>query len=200
MRVTKQLAGVWLAALLLLPAGAWAAGANASADTYVSSATPSSNFGTATAINIGGGNTGLIQFDLSALPAGLAAANINKATMTFYVNTVAIAGAVDISQVTSAWTETGVNNGNRPTYLSPFLLGVPTSTSRQYVTVDVTQLVKDWVSGVARQPRRTDFRGGGSSDDGDRSGQQGKSDHEPPGVSGCGDPVGGSGGSDGTAR
>jgi hypothetical protein len=140
--------GGWLATLVLAPVGAWAAGANASADTYVSSAAPASNFGTATAINIGGGNTGLIQFDLSGLPAGLAAANINKATMTFYVNTVAIAGALDIAQVTSAWTEAGVNNGNRPTYLSPFLLGVATTTSRQYVTVDVTQLVKDWVTGV----------------------------------------------------
>jgi Collagen triple helix repeat (20 copies) len=148
---TKRLAiGVWAAGLLLAPAGAWAAGANATADTYISSTSPASNFGTATAINIGGGNTGLIQFDLSGLPAGLAAANIGKATMTFYVNTVAIGGAVDIAQVTSAWTEAGVNNSNRPTFLSPFLLGVPTGVSRQYVTVDVTQLVKDWVTGVAQ--------------------------------------------------
>jgi Collagen triple helix repeat (20 copies) len=141
--------GGWLAALMLAPIGAWAAGANASADTYVSSISPASNFGTATAINVGGGNTALIQFDLSGLPAGLAAANINKASMTFYVNTVAISGAVDIAQVTSAWTEASVNNNSRPTYLSPFLLGVPTTTPRQYVTVDVTQLVKDWVTGVA---------------------------------------------------
>ena len=171
MVITKRSAiGVCVAALLLTPVGAWAAGANTSADTYISSTVPGSNFGTATAINIGGGNTALIQFDLSGLPAGLAAANINKATMTFYVNTVAIGGAVDIAQVTSAWTETGVNNGNRPTYLSPFLLGVPTTTSRQYVTVDVTQLVKDWVTGVATNYRRADFRGGLSFDDGDRAG------------------------------
>jgi hypothetical protein len=149
--LTKRLAiGAWMAALLLVPGGAWAAGANAIADTYVSSTSPASNFGTATTISVGGGNTGLIQFDLSGLPAGLAAANINKATMTFYVNTVAIGGSVDIAQVTSAWTEAGVNNSNRPTFLSPFLLGVPTGVSRQYVTVDVTQLVKDWVTGVAQ--------------------------------------------------
>ncbi|MCU1234379.1 MAG: hypothetical protein JWP63_2346 [Candidatus Solibacter sp.] len=135
--------------LLVGTSAAWAAGANASADTYVSSTSPASNFGTATAINIGGGNTGLIQFDLSGLPAGLAAANVNKATMTMFVNTVAVGGAVDIAQVTSPWTESTVNNNNRPTYLSPFLLGVPASASRQYVTVDVTQLVKDWVTGVA---------------------------------------------------
>ena len=150
MELTKRLGiGVGLAALWMYPVGAWAQGANASADTYISSVSPGSNYGTGTAINIGGGNTGLIQFDLSQLPAGLTADNINKATMTFYVNTVATAGGVDISQVTSGWTEGGVNNGNRPTYLSPFLSNVTTGTNRQFVTVDVTQLVKDWVTGVA---------------------------------------------------
>src|SRR5215469_10615356 len=94
---------------LLVPAGLLAAGVNTSADTYVSSSSPTANFGTATAVNIGGGNTGLIQFDLSALPPGLTAAQINKATMTFFVNTVLVSGGADISVITSAWTETGVN-------------------------------------------------------------------------------------------
>jgi hypothetical protein len=94
----------YLTALLMFPAVARATGATVNADTHVSLTTPASNFGTATAIKIGGGNTGLVQFDLSALPAGLTAADISKATMTFYVNTVAIAGSVDIAQVTSAWT------------------------------------------------------------------------------------------------
>ena len=117
------------AAMLFAPLAAWAAGANAAADTYVSSTGPASNFGTATAINIGGGNAGLIQFDLSQLPPGLTVAQINKATMTFYVNTAAIPGSVDISQVTSAWSEGGVNNGNRPTYLAPFALAVATANN-----------------------------------------------------------------------
>jgi hypothetical protein len=133
-----------LAAALLAPNAIWAAGANAIADTYVASSAASGNFGSAAGINIGGGSTGLIQFDLGGLPAGLSASNINKATMTFFVNSV----AVDIAQVTSAWTESAVTGLNRPAYLSPFLLGVPVTASRQYVTVDVTQLVKDWVTGV----------------------------------------------------
>ena len=139
---------VWLAGVMLIPSLAGAAGANATADTHISSSSPASSYGTATAVNVGGPNTGLIQFDLSALPAGLLGSNISKATMTFYVNTVAFAGAVDISQVTSAWTE-AVTYSTRPTYLAPFLLAVPTTANRQYITVDVTQLVKDWVTGVA---------------------------------------------------
>jgi Collagen triple helix repeat (20 copies) len=153
MELTKRLGiGVGLAALWMCPVGAWAQGANASADTYISSVSPGSNYGTGTAINIGGGNTALIQFDLSQLPTGLTADNINKATMTFYVNTVATAGGVDIAQVTGSWIEsgvTGVTYNSRPTFLSPFLINVPTANNRQFVTVDVTQLVKDWVTGVA---------------------------------------------------
>jgi len=138
-----------LAGLLLAPMIALAGGANTSADTYVSASSPAVNFGAATTINVGAGNTGLIQFDLTGLPSALTAATIGKATMTLYVNTVAVPGAVDVAQVTSGWSESAVNNNSRPTYLSPFLLGVPTTTSRQYLTLDVTQLVKDWVTGVA---------------------------------------------------
>jgi Cu/Ag efflux protein CusF len=58
-------------------------------------------------------------------------------------------GGVDVSQVTSAWTETGVTYGTRPTFLSALATGVPITTAKQWVTVDVTQLVQDWVTGVA---------------------------------------------------
>ena len=147
-KIGHLITGVCVSTLLLAPLGAWATGANANADTHISSASTAANYGTAAAVNIGAGYTGLIQFDLSSLPA-LTADQINKATMTFYVNTAAVPGAVDISQVSSAWAEAGVNFINRPTYASPFLVGVPISAGKQFVTVDISQLVKDWVTGVA---------------------------------------------------
>ena len=145
----RLLSGVCLTALWAIPSTVFAAGASIAADTYVSTAQPGVNFGTATSVLIGGPNTGLVQFDLSSLPPGLNAADINKATMTFYVNSVAVPGGVDISQVMSAWAENTVTNNTRPSVLAPFLLSVPTAAGRAYVTVDVTQIVKDWVSGVA---------------------------------------------------
>ncbi len=134
---------------LSAPLAAWAVGANVNADTHINSASPAANYGTATAVKVGGGYTGLVQFDLSSLPADLTAAQINKATVTFYVNAVSASGAVDISQVTSTWTETEVNATNRPTFLSAFATGVATTTSKEYITVDMTRLVKDWVTGAA---------------------------------------------------
>lgn len=149
MRSELAKAGVYLGMLALLTGITWAAGANTSADVHISSTSPNSNYGTATGINVGGGNTALIQFDLSQLPSGLTAAQIAKATMTFYVNSAPVPGAVDLSQVTSAWTESGVTFNTRPTYLAPFASGVATAASRQYVTVDVTTLVQNWVTGGA---------------------------------------------------
>jgi len=144
----KLTCAISLSTLLLVPMGSWAAGANSIADASVNSGLPLANFGATAAIKIGAGNTGLIQFDLSSLPT-LTASQINKATMSFYVNTVSVSGSVDVSQVTSAWTETGVTYNTRPTFLAAFATGVPIATAKQWVTVDVTQLVQNWVTGVS---------------------------------------------------
>ena len=66
-----------LAAALLAPNSVWPVGAKAASDTYVAASAALMNFGGAAGINIGG-NTGMIQFDLSGLPAGLSASNISK--------------------------------------------------------------------------------------------------------------------------
>jgi hypothetical protein len=68
--------------------------------------------------------------------------------MTFFVNTASIGGGVDISVVTSPWAEATTTFNTRPTFLSPFAINVPTNASRQYVTVDITQQLQDWVSGA----------------------------------------------------
>ena len=138
-----------LGALLLIPVATYAAGANAAGDTYVSATSTGVNFGTAAAVNVGNGNTGLIQFDLSSLPAGLTAAQIGKATMSFFVSSVLVPGSVDIAQVSGSWAEIGVTQNNRPTTLPPFAASVPVAAARIYVTVDVTPLVTDWLTGAA---------------------------------------------------
>src|ERR1700694_2652144 len=96
----------------------------------------------------GSGNIALIQMDLSSLPAGLTAANIQKATLTVYVSKVLVAGGLDFSQVTSSWTETGVTFAGTPSFASAFAPNVPVSSTGNYVTVDVTPLVQGWVQGT----------------------------------------------------
>jgi len=69
------------ALLAMLAAGsAQALDAPLAADTHTSSALPANNFGALPTINVGGGATGLLRFDLGTLPAGTTAARLVKAT------------------------------------------------------------------------------------------------------------------------
>src|SRR5271155_4599397 len=77
-------------------------------DAHVSSSRGTANFGTLSNLYVGDGNTALLQFDLSTLPAGTASSQIAKATLTIFVNRVNNGGAVNLSPVTSAWTEAAV--------------------------------------------------------------------------------------------
>ncbi len=59
-----------------------------SADSYTNTASPTTNYGTAATMNVeSASQTAYIQFDLSAIPAGYASAEITKATLKLSANT-----------------------------------------------------------------------------------------------------------------
>src|SRR5580658_4041522 len=78
------------------------------ADTHVNAALPTMNSGTISNVNIGGGYTGLLQFDLSLLPAGTTSAQISRAVLSVYVNRMDTSGLVSVAPITSAWGEYSV--------------------------------------------------------------------------------------------
>jgi len=143
--------GLVLAAVLFgLPVAVSAATGIVVGDTYISPINPTINFGNATALNIGGGASALIQVDLSSLPTGLLASNIRRATLTVFVNKVFIAGGLDFSQVTTPWSEGTVTFNTQPTIRgTPFINNVAVNTSATFLTVDITDLVQQWVTGVS---------------------------------------------------
>ncbi|HXN49129.1 MAG TPA: DNRLRE domain-containing protein, partial [Bryobacteraceae bacterium] len=110
-------------------------------DTYVASAAPGSNFGAAVTLNIAPGNAGLVQFDLSSIPAGPVAV----AYLKVYVDKVTTSGSISLSEVTSAWTELGATFSGRPTVTVPFATA-PVSTANTFVLVDVTAQVDGWLA------------------------------------------------------
>ncbi|MFN7918407.1 MAG: DNRLRE domain-containing protein [Vicinamibacterales bacterium] len=115
------------------------------ADTYTSTTLPANNFGLLGNLNVGGGATGLVRFDLSTLPAGTAGSVVAKATLFLYVNKVNAAGAVDVTAALGNWTETTVNQATFPGFGAPVATGVPTSAAGQWIAVDVTSIVRTWV-------------------------------------------------------
>ena len=83
---------VGLAAIFAAALPALAVEATLVADAHVNSARPGVNSGAISNLNVGGGYTALLQFDLSTLPAGTTAAQVSRATLRLYCNRMDTAG------------------------------------------------------------------------------------------------------------
>jgi hypothetical protein len=123
--------------------------ANVAADSSISSVSPAQNFGDSATLTINRGSAALIRLDLSSLPSGVTAANIQKASLTVFMSRSAAAGTVDLAQVTSNWSESAVTYNDQPTTAPPFLKNVPLGAAGSYATFDITSLVQQWLSGSA---------------------------------------------------
>ena len=115
------------------------------------------NAGTSVAVNVNANNKALLNFDLSTLPAGITSADIAKATLVFFVKTVPTGGQLQVSPLTSAWTENATTS-TAPTAGLPQATSARISKGNTYFAVDVTNLVLNWVDvpasnyGLALEP------------------------------------------------
>ncbi len=134
---------------------AWVAGlpafaveATLVADAHVNSARPDANSGAISNLNVGGGYTSLLQFDLSTLPAGTTATQVSRATLRLYCNRMDTAGLVSVQPVSAGWGEYSVTFTTLPA-LGAAAQVVQVSQAGAYVAVDVTALVRGWVTAPA---------------------------------------------------
>ncbi|MEI6336664.1 MAG: DNRLRE domain-containing protein [Methylococcaceae bacterium] len=102
------------------------------------------NAGTSVAVNVNASNKALLNFDLSTLPAGITSADIAKATLVFFVKTVPAGGQLQVSPLTSTWTENATISTSPSTGL-PQATSAPISKGNTYFAIDVTNLVLNWV-------------------------------------------------------
>ena len=144
----KILTGLAFATAGLLPLSAGAVTAPALADAHTNSALPTSNFGNLPTLNVGGTFSSLMQFDLASLSAGTASGSVAKATLFLWVNKIGSAGAIDIRTVTGAWSEASVTQATQPT-VGGVAYTVPVTTAGNYIAVDVTTDVKNWIDSPA---------------------------------------------------
>ena len=134
--LVRTLAVLLVAGTLLLPA-LGAADLPTSGDTYIGAGGP---FGGATTINIAPGNLGLVQFDMTSIPAS---STVAVAYLEVYVDKITAAGSITFSQVTSSWTEASATSA--PSTNPPFA-SAPTTTANSFILVDVTSLVNSWLA------------------------------------------------------
>lgn len=149
--LTTQMRCVVLLTLILL---AWTAAygqLTPSADSYTNTASPGTNYGGAATINVvSASQTGYIQFDLSAIPAGYTGANVAQASLKLYVNAVSTAGSFNVDYVDGAWTEKTITSNLSPALGTTIVSGVSMVKTQagDYIVINITSAVAAWLNGT----------------------------------------------------
>ena len=131
-------------------------------DTYVDNGTTggkpppnNSNYGSGLDLRVFKGNGRLgrtfLKFSLATLPPGTLPTDVSHARLRFWVNSNStVAGSVTLSPVTMAWDEYVLkdNTTGALTFGSPKLSELPISSVNNFVSIDVTDWVKAWLSGT----------------------------------------------------
>lgn len=122
-----------------------------SQDSYTNAADPTTNYGAKTLLDVESSQTTYIQFNLSSIPATYSSADITKATLKLYVNTVTTAGSFNVDYVNGTWAESTIDASNAPAIGTTIAASVPlvTADKNQFILVDVTAAVQAWLSGTA---------------------------------------------------
>lgn len=141
----KRAAAVSAVILLVVVGKAHGIEAPLVADAHVNSARPSANSGAISNLNAGGGYTALVQFDLSAMPAGATASQVARALLRLYCNRVDTPGLVSIQPVGSAWGEYSVTYNTLPS-LNAAIQVVSVTGAGTFVWIDVTAQVQSWIT------------------------------------------------------
>ncbi len=115
------------------------------ADTIIRSTAQSNNFGTQPILRVSARDESLLRFDLSSIPSEAA---VTRATLKLYVNGESGEGTTEVHRILSPWSESSVtyrsfNQGFVPEPATTFLITSKTALK----SVDLTQLVAQWVSG-----------------------------------------------------
>src|SRR5580692_7113922 len=144
----KNLTRLAIVALALAPIAGFAQTLAPSQDAYYVPGN-GSNFGTATSITVGSSTSvGLVQFDLTQLPAGVTAAQIQKAALTLFLDHVNSAGTINIDTVSAStpWGELTVTGNSGISIGSAVATSVPVATVDTFVSVDATAAVQGWIA------------------------------------------------------
>ena len=147
--MSTSLRYVCLLVLVLAASLSVAQSAPPSADTFATSVYPTATHGFSPVLGVAPGTTSYVQFNLSTLPAGV---TVSKATLRLYVDGVYKPGSFDVYELDTAWSENALTYSTAPPF-GPSATGshpiaVSASSLHQYLLIDITALVQNWVSGA----------------------------------------------------
>jgi hypothetical protein len=118
-----------------------------SQDAFTNTAAASTNYGANVLLNVSAAKeVAYIQFNLASIPA---TATVSKATLKVYVNGVTTAGSFNVDFVNGSWVESTITSSLSPVLGTTIQASVPltTASKNQYILIDVTSAVEEWLSG-----------------------------------------------------
>jgi trimeric autotransporter adhesin len=121
-------------------------------DAYTLTSSPTKNFGTATTLEVeNSGAATFLRFNLSGIPSSVTGSMVAKGTLKIFVGTVTTSGSFNVDLVTSSWAEGTITADNAPSLGSAIASAIPVATANKndYILVDVTAAVADWLNGTA---------------------------------------------------
>ena len=120
-------------------------------DAYTSSSKPAKRFGKKKGLLVSKSMRSFLKFNLATLPPGMVAADVEKATLKLFASKRRKAGSFDVFAVTGPWSEQRITHSTAPGLANLAETGAPVSVGggNQFVTVDLTTLVRDWVDFIA---------------------------------------------------
>ena len=140
-----------MVSLLGAPVAAWSSPALVS-DSYVSAPfIPGDRHGTDPNLRVSQSNTAFLKFTLArALPNGVIASDISKATLRFFVSKVNTDGYLTLRPVAQAWKEDTIPVAGISPELSEVkkIYRIPKTFEGHWVQIDVSQMVRGWMNAV----------------------------------------------------
>jgi hypothetical protein len=116
-------------------------------DAFINGIKPDRNTGTWERIVVHnyGPKYGLVRFDA----ASIAGQEVSKATLTLYLNSLAVNGTLSVHAITSGWNESTVTWNNQPPAetTATAIVGLTTGDVGGVITIDVTDIVQRWADG-----------------------------------------------------
>ena len=137
---------VLAAGAILAPAMGWAQQAMLTGDSQISSSATTTKYGASTTLNISSTDSALLQFDIAdMLPSGTTAAQVLRARLIVFPDTITTGGTVNLYQVTSAWSESTVTYATKPT-VGGTVAATASIGGNNFHFFVVTSLVQNWIT------------------------------------------------------
>jgi hypothetical protein len=92
-----------------------------------------------------------LKFSVGTLPSGTTANDVTQARLRLWVNNpTGTLGPITLTPVTSAWDESTIKNNNTGsmTFGTPKISDLSVNSTNAFISIDVTDWVKAWISGT----------------------------------------------------